>query len=530
MAYYHTWSRAIIGAALAALPCCKGGIEIVGISGGGGAAGSEMCVPGEAQSCYSGPAATEGVGPCTAGTRVCEPSGQGFGPCTGEVTPAAETCLTDWDDDCDGETTCPGEHLWSHAFDAPGAGFGVATDNAGAVIMAGNLLGDADFGGGSLGVVYPENECAVFVAKFNPSGGHTWSHRFGGSDSCDEAFDVAVDSAGDVWMTGFFEAGVDFGGGPLPGNDLGFQDIFVVKLDGSGEHLWSKGFGGQDQDQGEAIAVDSNDNVVVAGSFQDAVDFGGGMLVSQGGYDTFVTKLDTFGNHLWSRRFGGGDEDRTGSIAVDAMGNVFFTGRTAGGIDFGQGPELKGTFVVKLDPAGNLLWSHGFSATEALGPGDIKTDSQGNAVIAGPLTGSVDFGGGLLTSVGYDVFAVKLGTDGAHLWSKLFGASGDDVGRGVVVSSSDDVILTGHTSGGDFGGGPLPGMGGKDIFVARLDSFGNHLWSRSFGGPNPDEGLDAAVDPSGNLLVTGAFLDAIDLGTGMENHPGTNVFLLKLAP
>jgi hypothetical protein len=532
MASFSSWSRAFIGVALAALPCCNGRVEV---SGEGGATGSELCVPGEAQSCYSGPAGTEGVGPCQAGTRLCEPSGQGFGPCTGEVTPAVETCLTSWDDDCDEKTTCPGEPPWSRAFDAPAVPYGIATDETGAVVLAGELFGNADFGGGSLGPVEPDNGCAVFVAKLDPSGGYGWGRRFGGSDYCDGASGVALDSTGDMWMTGSFGASVDFGGGAVLADQLGNGDIFVVKLDGAGEHLWSKGFGGKGRDGGWTIAVGSDDDVVIGGSFEDAVDFGGGMLVSQGSEDGFVTKLDAFGNHLWSRAFGGANEDRATGIAVDATGNVFVIGSTEGGIYFGQGPEPVGRFVLKLDPAGALLWSHVFWATGAFEAYGIATDPQGEAVIVGQVTGSVDFGGGMLTSVAgdawaSDVFVAKLGADGAHLWSRLFGASGSDVGRGVAVSSKDDILLTGYSEAGDFGGGPLPNIGGDDAFVAALDSLGNPLWSRNFGGPNKDVGMRVAIDPSDNMLVTGLFIDEIDLGAGPENHPGQNLFLMKLAP
>jgi DNA-binding beta-propeller fold protein YncE len=474
MAFRNFRFRAILGVVLVSLLSCAGRVEIAD-AGGSASATVQPCAPGEV------------------------------------LPQRKEDCATVADEDC--AVDCPGEYRWSRVFGDGSLGLAIATDQAGAAVVGGDYEG-AEW-------------CDAFVSKVDGSGSPAWNHRYS-SDPCSGAEGVATNSAGDVWVTGAFESSLNAGGWKL--SSTGSTTIFILRLNGSGEHVWAKAFGGQGQDFGWAIAVDPNDNVVVAGSFSEAVDFGGGMLFSQGKEDLFVAKLDASGNHLWSKGFGAGAYERPSGVAVDAAGNVLVVGHTDGGIDFGQGPIPEGPFVAKFDPAGNSLWSHGFSGAESLVANGVATDSQGNVVMVGWIRGSVDFGGGLLVSADDDAFAVKLAPDGSHLWSRLFGAGGSDVARGVAVTAKDEVLLTGDTKGGDFGGGPLPSKGEyEEAFVAKLDSLGNHLWSWSFGGGG-SQGLAVAADPSGNVFVTGYFHDDIDLGAGPEQHDGEHGFLVKLAP
>ena len=122
---------------------------------------------------------------------------------------------------------------------------------------------------------------------------HLWSKRFG-STSFDQGYGVAVDDSGNVVVTGSFNGTVNFGGGGL--NSAGSFDIFVAKFSGAdGSHLWSKRFGSTYEDEGLGVAVDGSGNVVVTGYFWGTVDFGGGELTSAGSSDDiFVVKLGAF--------------------------------------------------------------------------------------------------------------------------------------------------------------------------------------------------------------------------------------------
>jgi hypothetical protein len=174
----------------------------------------------------------------------------------------------------------------------------------------------------------------IFSAKYSAAGAHVWSKRFGSSGD-DLSYRLTVDSAGDVALAGKFQGSVSFGGTAL--TSAGGDDAFLVKLSGgSGAQLWAKRFGSTSGDVASGVAVDGSDNVVVSGYFAGAVDFGGGALSSVG-TDVFAAKYSSSGVHLWSRRFGGADVQIGGGVAAATNGDVTLTGSFRGTIDFGMG-------------------------------------------------------------------------------------------------------------------------------------------------------------------------------------------------
>lgn len=146
---------------------------------------------------------------------------------------------------------------------------------------------------------------------------------------------MGIDAFGNLIVAGSFYSTVDFGGGDL--TSAGSYDIFVAKFDSDGEHIWSRRFGDDHAQNCYAAAVDASGNVVVAGYFEGAVDFGGGALTGAGGTDVFVARFSPDGSHLWSKRFGDGSDQRAWNTAVDPAGNAIVTGGFAGVIDFGGG-------------------------------------------------------------------------------------------------------------------------------------------------------------------------------------------------
>jgi len=441
-----------------------------------------------------------------------------------------------------------GAYLWSRAYgNAEGAaGSGVAVDNNGNIMVTGAMLGPVDFGGGPLTYAGGSD---IFVAKFSGvDGSHLWSKGFGGAEA-DYGYRVAVDASGNVFVAGRFSGPVDFGGGPLTGT---WRDIFVVKLSGAdGSHLWSKGFGGSHFDFSPGMAVDTSGNVLVTGMFVGTVDFGGGPVTStspQG--DIFVAKFSGVdGSHLWSKHFAGAIGPTPSPVlstawglAVDATGNALVIGKHDSPVDFGGGPlTTPGGFVVKFSGAdGSHLWSTSIGNTRVEG---VAVDATGNLLVTGQFVGSVDIGGGPLTPAGEcAIFVAKLsGAHGSHIWSKGFGTTGcTSDQQQVAVDATGNVLTTGDFNTGtvDFGGGPMTGAASLNIFVAKFSGVdGSHIWSKGFDGSGGGGGV--AVDASGNVLVTGSFGGTVDFGGGpltsapSQEEPGyypSDIFLLKLHP
>jgi len=376
----------------------------------------------------------------------------------------------------------------------------------------------------------------LLSASFSTAGAqalyHSWSQSFGGWGPY-YGESIATDASGNVVVTGYFSGSTDFGGGPLVGTGL-----YVAKFDAAGNHLWSQRFGDSENSWGRAIATDASGNVVVTGSFGGVVDFGGGPLTSAGGNDVFVAKFDAAGNHLWSRRFGDGYSQKGMAIAADALGNVVVTGDFGGVVDFGGGPLTcaggEDIFVAKFDAVGNHIWSQSYGDVDHQYGRAIATDASGNAVVTGYFLGTVDFGGGPLTCVcdygDYEIFLAKFDAAGNHLWSQRFeGYIKSQFTSDIVIDSSGDVVLAGHFGGGaDFGGGILASAGYSDIFIAKFDAAGNHLWSQRFGDEARQKVTGLAIDASDNAVVTGDFHGTVDFGGGpLTNEWAQDIYIAK---
>lgn len=425
-----------------------------------------------------------------------------------------------------------GGHAWSKRFgDASNQSVAsVALDPAGYVVATGSFFGAIDLGGGPLSSAGQQD---VYLAKFDSSGNHIWSRRFGDAVA-QFARTVVIDGSGNVILTGSFNGSVNFGGTSLV--SAGGLDIFVVKFDTNGGLVWSKRFGDANTQTGNDVALDSAGNLIATGAFSGSVDFGGGMLASAGQSDIYLVKFDVNGNHVWSKRFGDASVQTGSGLAVDGSGNVVATGSFNGTLDFGGAAMTSAggsdIFLVKFDPGGGFVWNKRFGdATNQTG-NDVAVDSAGNSTITGSFFGSVDFGAGALVGGGQqDVYLAHFSSAGMHLWSRAFGGSSDDFGNAVAVNASGNCILTGSFQGSvNFGGGPLTGAGGADVYVARYGPNGTNLSSSAYGDATTQSGSSIALSGAGDALVAGDFQGNIDLGGGpLTSAGGYDVLLAKFA-
>ena len=429
-------------------------------------------------------------------------------------------------------------------------GYGIAVDSAGNVYTTGLFSGTVDFdpGTGTYNLT-SAGWADIFVSKLDSSGNFGWAKRMGGT-SGDWGLGIAVDSAGNVYTTGVFRGTADFDPGPGTYNltEAGGGDIFVSKLDSSGNFVWAKSVGGGtslDSDKGRGIAVDSVGNVYTTGWFSDTVDFDPGTgtynLTSAGSYDIFVSKLDSSGNFVWAKSMGGTSGSRAHAIAVDSAANVYTTGLFSGTVDFDPGAgtyNLTSTdspynesdiFVSKLDSGGNFVWAKSMGGTSGDWGLGIAVDSAGNVYTTGVFRGTADFDPGAgtynLTLAGdeRDIFVSKLDPSGNFVWAKSMGGTSEAMGYAIATDSAGNVYTTGPFSDTiDFDPGTgaynLTSAGSYDIFVSKLDPSGNFVWAKSMGGTGWDNGYAIAVDSTGNagnVYTTGRFEGTVDFDPGL---------------
>jgi hypothetical protein len=220
------------------------------------------------------------------------------------------------------------------------------------------------------------------------------------------------------------------------------------------------------------------------------VDFGGGALFSAGGADMFLVKYSSTGAHVWSKRFGGGGTDMGMAVGTDSLGNVYVGGTFEGSVNFGGGTltsaGARDIFVAKYTSAGQHVWSKRFGGTSGEDVRGVAVDGAGDVLLTGQFLGTINFGGPTLTSAGYeDIFLAKLsGVSGGHVWSKRLGSmSAPDFGYGVAVDGSGNVAITGFFAGSVNFGGGAFLAQVYDIFVAKYSSAGAYISARRYGDP-----------------------------------------------
>jgi len=232
---------------------------------------------------------------------------------------------------------------WAKAFGGfwDDGGRSISIDAAGNIYTTGHFHGTVDFDPGA-GIFNQTSSGGrdIFILKMDPLGDLDWVKTFV-SNLADNGNSIMVDTSGNVYTAGIFRGTVDFdpGAGTTNLSAVGSQDIFIQKMDTSGNMVWAKSIGGTLNELARSIAVDDSGNVYTTGAFQGTVDFDPGAgtanLSAVGGYDVFIQKMDASGNFLWAKTFGSPSPDSGISTTVDSAGNVYTTGFFQGVVDFG---------------------------------------------------------------------------------------------------------------------------------------------------------------------------------------------------
>lgn len=397
----------------------------------------------------------------------------------------------------------------------------------------------------------------IFISfiTFSQNALFDWAKRMGNTvtnTNYSTAYDIATDASGNVYTTGYFSGTVNFNpGGTYNLTASGGNDIFISKLDVSGNFVWAIKFGAGQNDAGYSIAVDASGDVYVTGSFRSTVNFdpaGSFPLTSAGQDDIFIAKYFSTGTFNWAKRIGTTTPDIAYSLAVDGSGNVYTTGYFMGTADFNPGGSSfpltsnsgsADVFISKLDAGGNFVWAKnmgGFS--DEVGHG-IAVDASSNVYTTGYFLDVADFdpsglNADLTSAGGTDIFVSKLNSLGNYVWAKRMGSTLDDDGASITVDASGNVYSAGRFNDvADFGTTNLTSAGSIDIYVTKQDANGVVTWADRMGGTSIDAAYSIAQDASGDIYTTGYFSDVVDFnpGAGTNNLTASgayDVFISKL--
>ncbi len=355
-----------------------------------------------------------------------------------------------------------GDTSWVRRYDGPANGpdiaLAMAIDGSGNVYVTGHSRGS----GGN---------ADYLTIKYYANGDTAWVRRYDGpTGSTDAAYGIAVDFAGNVYVTG---------GSQGTGTDY---DYATIKYNPDGDQVWVAGYNGpaNSSDKAYSVAVDDAGNVYVSG-------------MSNGistGSDYATIKYDSDGNELWAKRYdepeGGGDI--TYSMILDDSANVYVTGSCF------DSETLTKYASVKYDSSGTEIWSKTYKGELTISPGGtalaIATDGSGNVWVTGWMRNS-----GTL----FDYATVKYDPDGNQLWDVTYHswADGCDGTEAIAADNNGNAYVTGWSDD--------VGLIADDYATVKYDAEGNQEWVARYNGQanSQDAGLAITTDDSGNVYVTG---------------------------
>lgn len=421
------------------------------------------------------------------------------------------------------KTDANGNFVWAKKVGSGGVedGRAIAISPSGFIYITGFFTNTVDFdpGPGVFPITSADGACnsEIFILKLDVAGNFIWAKSVWGLESIctsltDEAHSIKLDNNGNVYVTGEFQGRADFNTSTLPADTFFVEaddvsslttDLFILKLNSSGDFKWVKTIGNALYETGYGMHVSPAGNVYVTGLYSATTDFDPGpgvaMLPAIGNWDCFIMKLDTAGNYVWAKGIGGSQDDRGFGVTTDAQENVYTTGFFTGTVDFDPSTSsvknlvspsgARGAFVLKLNSVGNYVWAKAAVGTIA-GGGErsgqsITIDNFKNTYITGHFTEKVDFNPSTLPADTFYLYA-----NGA--WNNT------------------------------------------DAFILKLDSMGNFNWAISMGSTGVDRGTSIFVDQNYNIYTTGYFAGTVDFnpGTGLSNLTSAgsgDVYIQKLS-
>ncbi|MFN6943457.1 MAG: T9SS type A sorting domain-containing protein [Cytophagaceae bacterium] len=311
-----------------------------------------------------------------------------------------------------------------------------------------------------------------------------WAEAFHGSASANIR-DVTSDAVGNIYVVGSFTGTFPLGDYTM--TSAGDLDVFFAKLSSEGEVLWAKSAGGLYKDEGYAISLDSDGNIYIGGNFHESAEFDSETINADIDKVAFIGKYNNDGTLLWVKECYG---QSVRSIAT-FEDKVYFL------------PDLYETVVAEFTAGGEFVdytsvsnswhWNNRFK---------IRVDSEGNFLVGGNFSGSIDFGNGIINSVGGDdVFLAKYNPSKDLIWVQTAGGSNNDNFNDFVINDQNQVYVVVSFHGSiNFNGIILNSSSGSNQAMAKFDSDGTQIWVKLPGEGNLYGISQLLMDTDGNLL------------------------------
>jgi hypothetical protein len=424
--------------------------------------------------------------------------------------------------------------LWAKSLCGTGSHgiYSTVLDESGNLYTAGFFSKTIDFNpdAGTFNLTSKQFTNDIFISKYDADGNFIWAKSFGGTGN-DGANNLQIDSQGNLYLIGHFDDLADLNPDKFKSLNLkskGEYDVFVMKLNNSGNLIWVKTFGGLGYDNGNSLALDNYGNLYVTGTFDGTADFDPDTikeynLASKGKSDMYISKFDTIGNFIWAKAIGGKGYDH-GALTIGPSGSIYIYGAFEDTADFD--PDLTNTFILtsngkndmfisKLNKNGDFVWakSAGGSDYDVCG---ITFDRSGNIYVSGQFGKTVDFNMDIgainnLTAIGgQEAFIAKYDSSANFIWIRQIGGTGYEA-NGVIVKPDGNIYVIGWFEKNVIFNYGLPrtieftSSGGINIFISKYDSSGTLWWAKKIGGDKDDLNISLKINNIGEGIMTGTF-------------------------
>ncbi|MFH1677151.1 MAG: PKD domain-containing protein, partial [bacterium] len=379
-----------------------------------------------------------------------------------------------------------------------------------------------------------------------------WAITFGTVNGYTRGYDVASDSAGNVYTTGSCWYSVDFDPGPDE-SEPSKKGPFIASYDSAGRYRWSHSWNQTGSPTaGNGIVIDNDEYVYFTGNFAGTIDFDPGPDVdnhtADGAWDVLLMKFDTSGNYIWGKHWGHTYTEYGRAVAVGEGGKVFVAGTFEGAVDFD--PSVSAThwhtalgkqdsFLSAFDSNGKFLWANAWGGNDPDPlydyPWGVAGDQLGNVYVAGQFYGTADFDPGsgvsnLISDGDIDGYLVSYNAaDGALIWAYAISSSGNyDAGKGVAVDDYGYVYLSGvidDTCDLNFGPGVnnFSTVGWNDAFLAKYDWNGAYQWAYSWGCASTyTRAFGICLTSDGHVALGGTYAGSVDFDPGPGHSDWTS--------
>ena len=385
----------------------------------------------------------------------------------------------------------------------------MATDPSGNILVTGSFGDTAILGSYIVQKKDNGSNYDIFLAKLNSQGNFIWARRVG-PNSTTYTNNVVCDKWGNIYVTGAYSGwGNPDSVGLIP---LTTPGVYIAKYDPNGTFIWMKEIPASNQfHEQKRLAVDTFGNLYYAGSFKDSFTVNNIELFSKGYYDAFLLKLDTNGDFVWARSFGGGSDDGAANIAVDANADIYLAGYFRDTCYFAGDTIISvgavHGFIAKYDRDGTPLFARHIPTYGQVFP--IAVDAAGSVYVAGKFGIPFTLDGSTITPVSTEnIFLARYNSSGVIDWLKVAASSKQPMALSAIETRNSKVFVAGRfRDSATIGTDKLYSTVPTNIFLMKYHNSGNPLWTKTIKSSEYFYTIlhSLATDAYGTLYAGGTF-------------------------